>query len=194
MNSLPESKFVGSHLKTRFGVLVDVHLFRCRRVRHAKFSFARTARGAAGWTAYFAWMIHAGVKSEAKREVAAGLPTRRARKLAGRPVYEGESRRARRPDRRKGAKGCESTNTTLTPASGIIIMSRRRWRRANSRLSRLRLTLFHRQKISFVGVQITYLGEEAPFYDGQRVNCRQGSLFWWSINALLGNDRMPYPS
>ena len=63
-------------------------------------------------------MIRAGVKSEAKKEVAGGLPTRRARKLAGRPVYEGESQRARRPGWRDGAKGCESTNTALTPATG----------------------------------------------------------------------------
>ena len=61
-------------------------------------------------------MSRAGVKSEAKKEVAAGLPARRARKLAGRPVYGGETQSARRRDTRTGASGCESTNTALTRA------------------------------------------------------------------------------
>jgi len=58
-------------------------------------------------------MSRAGVKSEAKKEVTSGLPTRRARKLAGHPVYEGDTRTARRPGARSGAKSCESTNTPL---------------------------------------------------------------------------------
>src|SRR6266852_4011106 len=59
-------------------------------------------------------MCRAGVKSEAKKEVAGGLPTRRARKLAGRPVYEGDSQTARRAGAGTGADCCEYTNTALT--------------------------------------------------------------------------------
>src|SRR6267142_6185569 len=60
-------------------------------------------------------MSRAGVKSEAKKEVPGRLPTRGARKLAGTPVYEGDTRTARRPGARSGAKCCAFTNTPLTP-------------------------------------------------------------------------------
>src|SRR5712692_10077087 len=38
VEALLESQFVGGDFKTRFRVLVDIHLFRYWRLRHAKFS------------------------------------------------------------------------------------------------------------------------------------------------------------
>jgi len=53
IDALLQAKFVRGHFKTRFGVLVDIHFFRHKRLGHAKVSSAQSDHPATNGAAKF---------------------------------------------------------------------------------------------------------------------------------------------